>query len=492
MRHPALLAICCFLFCGTTLVWLRMDHAPPQWDDSWYLTNSLVMYDALTDGGLLGFAKRFLSILGFKAPLITVLPAPIFLVLGRRWHAAYLVNVAAIPIQCGAVWAIGKHLWSARTGLIAVYVAGTMPLLYGLSRWYLVEYPLTATVAVAIWLLLASHDLEDRRPVVLFGITCGFGLLLKVSFPLFVALPFAHALWRSRRRAKALLTAAVPCLLLALPWYLVNGRRTLRNAIEAGYGDSAIVQGADALLYLRRIVHEGISVYYVAAALLAAIVIAVRKPRSLAPLTPVLLWAAPFVVFLLGGNKDIRYVAPLLPAFALALGFLLDTVLGRLNWLLPVILAFPLASMLMVSFGRSAAVGYARPYDPVDWPQQAILQTICDSPVFKPGEKKLLLIGTDRGSFNVNNFELAVVRERLPLTVDTTAYEKDLGALLRTVDVSSFFVYKEGGEPESTFFNQHFAEIVDHVRQSGLFQELSPSRKLPDGGTAHIFRRVTR
>jgi len=116
-----------------------------------------------------------------------------------------------------------------------------------------------------MWLLLASHDLEDRRPVVLFGVTCGFGLLLKVSFPLFVALPFAHALWRSRHRAQALLTAAVPCLLLALPWYLVNGRRTIQNAIEAGYGESAIVQRADALVYLQRVIHDGISVYYVAA-----------------------------------------------------------------------------------------------------------------------------------------------------------------------------------------------------------------------------------
>ena len=107
-----------------------------------------------------------------------------------------------------------------------------------------------------MWLLLASHDLEDRRPVVLFGVTCGFGLLLKVSFPLFVALPFAHALWRSRHRAQALLTAAVPCLLLALPWYLVNGRRTIQNAIEAGYGESAIVQGADALVGRERKVHR--------------------------------------------------------------------------------------------------------------------------------------------------------------------------------------------------------------------------------------------
>jgi hypothetical protein len=277
-------------------------------------------------------------------------------VLGRRWHAAYLVNVAAIPILCAAVWAIGKRLWNTRAGPDR----GVCDRHDAAALWTLALVPGRVSAhrrgGVAIWLLLASHDLEDRRSVVLFSITCGFGLLLKVSFPLFVALPFAHALWRSKYRAKALLAAAVPCLLLALPWYVVNGHRTIQNAIEAGYGESAIVQGADAVLYLRRIVHDGISAYYGAAALLAAIVIAVRKPRAFSSLTPVLLWAAPFVVFLLGGNKDIRYVAPLLPAFTLALGFLLDAVVGRFNWLLPVILAFPLASILMVSFGRSGGL----------------------------------------------------------------------------------------------------------------------------------------
>jgi len=292
MRHATIFAFCCFLFCGITLVWLRMDHAPPQWDDSWYLTNSLIMYDALTDGGLLGFAKRFFSILGFKAPLITALPTPIFLLLGRRWHAAFLVNVTAILVLCSAVWIIGTRLWNSRAGLIAVFVTGTLPLLYGLSRWYLVEYPLTAAVAVAIGLLLVSRELEDRWYVSLFGITCGFGLLLKVSFPLFVALPFAYTFWRSTHRARGLLTALVPCLLIALPWYLVNGRQTIQNAVDAGYGQSAIVQGADALIYLKRILHDGVSVYYGVLAGLLTIVVAVRKPRALTSLTPVLLWVA--------------------------------------------------------------------------------------------------------------------------------------------------------------------------------------------------------
>ena len=85
-----------------------------------------------------------------------------------------------------------------------------------------------------------------------------------------------------------------------------------------------------------------------------------------------------------------------------------------------------------------------------------------------------------------------VFREPLPLTVYTTAYEKDMRALFRIVDAASFFIYKEGGEPASTFFNGHFVQIVDHVRQSDLFEELPPSGILPDGGAAHMSRRVIR
>src|SRR6185295_19140592 len=87
----------CF-FCAVSLLWLRLDHCTPNWDDAWYLTNSLVMYDALVDGGVVAYAGRFLTILGFKAPMITVLPTPFYLLLGRRWHAAYLVNILAMAV----------------------------------------------------------------------------------------------------------------------------------------------------------------------------------------------------------------------------------------------------------------------------------------------------------------------------------------------------------------------------------------------------------
>jgi hypothetical protein len=140
------------------LAWLRLNRAPPDWDDSWYLSNSLTLYDAWTSGGLLGLARQFLAALAFKAPLIIALPLPFYRIFGRRWHFAFLVNLAAMLALYAAVWGIGNRLRSARAGLIAVYICATLPLLYGLSRWYMVEYPLAARVAAACWLAIVPED----------------------------------------------------------------------------------------------------------------------------------------------------------------------------------------------------------------------------------------------------------------------------------------------------------------------------------------------
>ena len=168
------------LFAASTLAWVMLDRSPPNWDDAWYLTNSLTVYDALAHGGIAGYLTKLNSVFGFKAPLIAALPAPFYLVFGRRWHAAYLVNIASMLLLFAALYRLASRWWNARAAVFAIAIAGTMPLLYGLSRWYMVEYVLTALVAVAVCALVESEFL-------LFGVLSGFGLLLKVSYPLFVS-----------------------------------------------------------------------------------------------------------------------------------------------------------------------------------------------------------------------------------------------------------------------------------------------------------------
>jgi 4-amino-4-deoxy-L-arabinose transferase-like glycosyltransferase len=141
------------IFLGMGIVWLRMDRSPPSWDDAFYLTKSLVLFDALTNGGVPGYARSFMTVMGTKPPLIAALPTPLYLLFGRRPRAAYLVNIAALFITLSALYGLGRRYSGPRAGLFALYIAGTMPMIYGLSHWFLVECGLIAIVCVAMYLL---------------------------------------------------------------------------------------------------------------------------------------------------------------------------------------------------------------------------------------------------------------------------------------------------------------------------------------------------
>ena len=498
----ALAVLLFFIFSGTTLLWISLDHVPPNWDDAWYLTKSLTVYDSLTQHGVAGYLSSLNSAFGFKAPLIAALPTPFYLVFGRHWHAAYLVNIVSMLVLFAALYRIGSRWWTPRAAVIAIAVAGTMPLLYGLARWYMVEYTLTALVAAAIAVLMEDDTLDRPALALVFGAICGFGLMLKAAFLLFVFPPFLLVGINSPRRLRSMMLAAVPCLAIALPWYAGHWRPVLANAVDAGFGTPAAVQGlgpifatSTILTYLARVASTGVSVYYVVLAIGLAF-FAFASPRlKMFRLRFLLLWVLPFALFLFGGNKDIRYIAPILPAFALVIGALLDFALprNRVGTAIAILLlGFPVLEMLAVSFGvpwRAREVVYARPYSPSVWPHDEMLRLIASGLSREPGHRPLMLVGSDRGSFNANNIELTAVALSLPMDVETTAHESNRGTLLDRLDQAEFFLYEDGGEAESAVFNPHFATLVQRAQAGGGFTEVTYGKRLPDGGIARIFRR---
>ena len=509
MTRPESSSLACGLlggvFAASTLLWLRLDRAPPNWDDAWYLTNSLTVYDALTQGGIVGYLTKLNSVFGFKAPLIAALPAGFYILLGRHWHAAYLVNIVAMLALFAALYRIAKRWWSARAAAFGIAIAGTMPLLYGLARWYMVEYVLTAMVAVAACVLIESDGLKRERLVVLFGAICGFGLLLKISFPLFI-LPLVVYIWlTSGRPVRPLLLAAVPCLLLALPWYAVHFKSTIANALDAGFGAPAAIQGTGPIFsistittYLSHVAANGVSWYFCFLALLSGLCTVVRRQPTKKAAAPLLLaWLLPFAVFVFGGNKDVRYIAPVLPAAALVLAWLLDFNLPRNRKGMAaafVLLAFPMLQMFAVSFGIPYSIsggGYARRFSREAWPHDEILKLIAANTNLRFGEKPMLLMGADRAGFNADNLELSVVALRMPFNVETTAHEKQLETLRQRLAQAAFFIYKEGGEPESPAFNPYIEELVRSVVDGRHFQIIPYDRRLPDGGIARIYKNLT-
>src|SRR5919204_3986762 len=96
---------------------------------------------------------------------------------------------------------MGKTFWNGRVGLLATFFVVTTPLLTSLFKWYMLDPPLTAMVALALYLLIRSEFFAQRRYALAFGVVCGLGMLTKWTFVLCLALPAVYGLAAGARTA---------------------------------------------------------------------------------------------------------------------------------------------------------------------------------------------------------------------------------------------------------------------------------------------------
>jgi len=510
---PVAFAALSAVFMSSTAAWLVLDRSAPTWDDAIYLKNSLTLYDTLRERGVGEYARSFLKVMDSKPPLIAALPTPAYFVAGRHPRAAYFVNLLFMLVMFGAIFRIGVQFGNARAGLLALYLAGTMPMLYGLSHWYLTDFILTALVTAAIAILCASGKLIPARHAALLGVLFGLGVMLKLTFPLYFAIPalyYAVRVWREGR-LKALLAFVIPAALIALPWYALHFRAALQTGIDTGseaplfFGSMSPYSPTVMGPYLVKLAHGGPGLDFAALAVLLLLGWKGLTPSARSGLKWCLLWAAPLAFVILWPAREVRYAAPVFPAVAVALAILTESIWNRsrkaARGAIAFVLAIPFVSMVHSSFGfprylpLSGLLGpvdltYAREFNPRPWPHQQVLEALCEASACSPSNPQTVLIGTDGPRFNADTFALYAVKRRLPLKMLTTAYETQWSAVAPLLDSASFFVAEDRGEPRSVFFNVHGGAALKHIVQSGEFLEWRESFPSPDGGTAHVYQRA--
>jgi hypothetical protein len=379
-----------------------------------------------------------------------------------------------------------------------------MPVVYGLSHWYLVECGLVALVCAAVYLMAGWNESSGSGRGIVLGVVFGLGLLMKASFPVYVLLPFLYLMWRWGK--KPLGPMAIAAAVLAGPWYIANLRGMLRTALNAGSAQTAKIYDTGEALSIRAIGHYLFDVGNAAPWLFVVVVPALAlfgapylMKQTRRGVVLALLWIVPLAFLAVGHYRDIRYAAPLYPAVALLLAWLADAAIARRGPVAIVavglVLALGWVSMFQNSFGgpgqpqlgglllNQPRFSYARAYDHTSWPQREILADI-----YRTGEKRTILLGTNSLRFNADNFKLAALEARLPFDVGTTAYFSDMGTAAEALSRAAYVVYKDGGESDQINFNGQGGAAI-RLAQEGLFAELPLSRTLPDGGVVHILRK---
>jgi len=432
------------------VVWLGIDRRPPEWDHANHLERAVACHRSLGEPGR-DWLQEIIAESSFYPPIVTCAAGLLYFALPIVPLTAQAVIWAFLVVGALAVFGVGRRLLDADAGLLAAFLFATAPFVVFSLLNFQLDLPLAAMVALALYAVVRTEDLSDGRWTLGLGLVLGLGMLTKPPFAAYLSGPLLWIAWRGlqaadpRVRLLRLLGAVGVAAAIALPWYgprlvglpvqIIN--RSFKQAAESGHAPA--LSGASLLFYPEWIIPQwGL----LATALLVWGIVAIaRRPQARG-----LLWAAlaPFLIFVLIQNKNLRYTLPLLPAAALvtAAGVSALPLRGRrgVGWVCVIVgvaqvtsaaFALPPSTLLAPIV---SSVAFSWPPDGRDWRHREILEAILRAA--GPGRARVAVVPNDN-FFSISNFRYEVRRDRLPLRLSRAWDQAPLGvdfAIVKTGD----------------------------------------------------------
>ena len=409
-----------------TTVWISIDRRPPQFDHANHLERALRCQRTLAAGGPAALETILLES-SFYPPLVTCLAGLLYFVAPVIPLTAQAVMVAFLALGVAALFGVGRRLFGVETGLLAAFFFATAPfVVYSLTNFQL-DLPLAAMVALTLHVLAGAEASSPRQWCVTLGLVLGLGMLTKPTFATYVLPAMLWFAWHApdRRRRLALLgIALVIGAGLALPWYgprlvglpmqVLN--RSFKQAAEVGQPPA--LTSANLLFYPRVFIPQfGL----LAVPLFAWGLWTLRRHRDARGL----LWLsilAPFLVYVLIQNKNLRYTLPILPACALVAAVGVQS-LPR-TWKRGAIwgcLAVGALQISMTDFGFPrppvfsiflTPLPVSFPPNPADWREDKVLDDLERATGGKPAT---VAVVPNHNFFSVSNLRYSALRRGLPL-----------------------------------------------------------------------------
>ena len=479
---------------------IARNAAPPAWDDAWYLETSFRLWMALKSSPL-AFARAYVDAFHIKAPLISLLPLPLYGVFGPGERVAVWANLPLAAIAAWAWYRAAAEWWRAHPrGRDAAMLGGALtalvPLAYGLSRLFFAETLVSCLLALFAWRCAAAKR-DDRVEGVRLGVLLGLGLLAKVTFPLFAA----GFVWSARERLKSHARFALSvAALIAATWYAANAPYVLGFAWSAGFGRVARDYAGAGGFAVRRdwllsILRDGFSWPLSAAMATVAAAAAAAGPRHLDAGARTAFWGlSPLLIYAAGVNHELRMIAPLLaiPALLAARAAVSLPRSGGRALASAALLATGLWTCAEQTFparsGRPLAYNGA-PSPDAGWDRGALV----DAVVRAGGSGAVAAVTLEYRLLNANNLSSEAAARGLPLRFISLGYAQDSveAALIRLTDHNVSILILVEGLPDAklpAFLNRVNAGVADAVRSGRLAAVATGRVALSPGVSARVFR----
>jgi Dolichyl-phosphate-mannose-protein mannosyltransferase len=402
-------------------IWLAIDRRPPEWDYANHLEHALL---CRRDLAARDFGAVF-SHSSFYPPLVPCLAGLVYGLLPSDVAFGEVVVFAFLGLGMAATYVLGRRFAGGGGSVVAAILFATAPVVIHHALHFQLDVPLASMVALFLAALVATEHFERVGWTALAGILFGLGMLIKPPFVVFVgpACVLVAAGARGRRAWLHASAATILAVVVALPWYGPRlfglstqiQNRSFKQAAEAG-APAALSPTSLAYYPLNFPAQLGVIAIVL---LLIGVIVALRRRCWY-----VLAGVAPFVVFLLIQNKQMRYALPLVPMMAVTggLGFAALPLGGRgaAGVALAAAAAFQVSSTTFAVPTAPAlpvigtlAIG-ATPPNGAAWPHRAIFQAIVRDGGSAPNTASVI---ANHGHFSAANFRYFALRDGLRLQI---------------------------------------------------------------------------
>ncbi|MEM4711259.1 MAG: glycosyltransferase family 39 protein [Candidatus Woesearchaeota archaeon] len=364
-KEKTMLLLIILFFCFSNIIWIYYNKVPPMWDQSHYLYFSELLYESLIKENFVSFYISFLNSLGNKAPLMTVIPLPFYLILGKSYKVALLTNLLFLIIGNIYLYKFAKFFTDGKGAISSIIVFNTFPLIFGLSREFLVDYGLTVFVIIWSYYIVKLNTFNDKRALIL-GFIGGAGILMKVTFPLFIIFPTIYLFIKNFNRTNLksisinILLVIFIIAILAAPWYISNYKSLLNFITSASFGKYSKYYSSDNFHYYLNHINYGISFYFFILTILIIIILILKRntlkrkndSENTMPLYFLFIWLViPLFTFSLINNKDIRLLTPVYPIFAIFLGkHIYEFFFNKFRLLYYILILLSITNYIFISF----------------------------------------------------------------------------------------------------------------------------------------------
>lgn len=326
-----------FLVLLGNLLWVHLNSVVPYYDTAGH-TNLAHIYANIFSGELVANVSSYLKVSTYYPPLAYLAGGLVTSITGYYYKNLQYFSVLVLGLTLLALWSYTNQLTKNKLlSWFAVLFFAFMPHVWEQARYFMLDLPLTCLLLTSLYFLERSLGFSRPKSTAFFFLFAGLAQLTKWYAGLYLIIPFTITLFSYLKAEKRLspirlLVFSFVTFALISPWYLTNFKDIVDSASifsQPDQGDPvSIFSTKNLLYYLTRIAsYQIVSLNFIWLLISSYLLLKFNSPRKRFLIAQI---ALPYLIFTYIGNKNLRYIMPLLPFISIVMGYGMYK-LGKIN-----------------------------------------------------------------------------------------------------------------------------------------------------------------